>query len=78
MAKGYLFFFFKSLLNLLQYCFCFMFFGPEACGILAPQPGIKPVRLALEGEVSTTGQPGKSWKGISLNRPLCSYYLRYS
>ena len=31
--------FLKSLLNLLQYCFCFMFgvFGQEACGILAPQ-----------------------------------------
>ena len=31
-------FFKKSLLNLLQYCFCFMFwiFGLEACGILTP------------------------------------------
>ena len=31
--------FLKSLLNLLQYCFCFFmfwFFGREACGILAP------------------------------------------
>ena len=29
--------FLKSLLNLLQYCFCFIFqfFGPKACGILA-------------------------------------------
>ena len=37
--------FLKSLLNLLQYCFCFMlwFFGHKACGILAPRPGIKPV-----------------------------------
>ena len=36
--------FFKSLLNLLQYSFCFMFclLGHEACGILAPQPGIEP------------------------------------
>ena len=43
--------FWKSLLNLLQYCFCFMFwfFGPEACGILAPQPGIQPTPSALEG-----------------------------
>ena len=43
--------FLKSLLNLLQYCFCFMFwyFGHEACGILAPQPGIEPAPLALEG-----------------------------
>ena len=34
--------FLKSLLNLLQYCFCFyalIFFDHKACGILAPQPG---------------------------------------
>ena len=51
---------FKSSLNLLQYSFCFMCFGPEACGILAPQPGIKLTPSALEGEVLTTGLPGKS------------------
>ena len=52
----------KSLLNLLQYCFCFkfFFFGPEACGILVPQPGIKPTPPALEGEVLATEPPGKS------------------
>ena len=52
----------KSLFNLLQYCFCFMFwfFGREACGILAPRPGIEPAPPALEGEVLTTGLPGKS------------------
>ena len=51
----------KSLLNLLQYCFSFMFwfFGPGACGILAPRPGIELASPALEGEVLTTGQPGK-------------------
>ena len=38
----------------------FWFFGHEACGILAPQPGIKPAPRALEGEVFTTGPPGKS------------------
>ena len=31
----------KSLLDVLQYCFCFMFWF-EACGILAAGPGIKP------------------------------------
>ena len=34
----------KSLLHLLQYCFCwfrFCFSGYEACGILVPWPGIK-------------------------------------
>ena len=47
---------------MLQYCFCFIFrfFGPEACGILAPQPGIKPVPPSLEGGVLTTGPPGTS------------------
>ena len=51
-----------SLLNLLQYCFCFMFcfFWLKACGILAPQPGNQPAPPALEGKVLTTGPPGKS------------------
>ena len=36
--------FFKSLLNLLQYyfCFTFWFFDHEACGILTLQPGLEP------------------------------------
>ena len=38
----------------------FCFFGCEACGILAPGPGIEPAPPALEGEVLTTGPPGKS------------------
>ena len=46
----------RSLLNLLQYCFCFLF--GEVCEILAPQPGIKPAPPALEGEVLTTGPEG--------------------
>ena len=53
----------KSLLSLLQHCFCLMFFGFlawEACGILAPQPGVESTPLALEGEVLTTRPPGKS------------------
>ena len=45
---------------MLQYCFCF--FGCKACEILVPQPGIEPTPLALEGEVLTTGPPGKSPK----------------
>ena len=54
--------FLKSVLNLLQYCFCFMFwfFGREACEILALWPGVEPTALALEGEVLTTGLPGRS------------------
>ena len=38
----------------------FWFFGPEACGILAPRPGIEPTPPALDSEVLTTGLPGKS------------------
>ena len=53
---------FLSLYWMLQYCFWFMFwsFGPKAYGILAPQPGIEPAPPALEGEVPTSGMPGKS------------------
>ena len=36
----------------------FWFFGREACGILAPQPGTEPAPPAVEGEVLTTGPPG--------------------
>ena len=36
------------------------FFGCDACGILAPRPGIKPTPPASEGEGLTTGSPGKS------------------
>ena len=52
----------KALLNLLQYCFCFMFwwFGPEACGILALRPGIELAPPTLEGKVSTMELPEKS------------------
>ena len=53
---------------MLQYYFCFMFCvsDHEACGILAPmvlnsRHGIEPVPPALEGEVLSTGPPGKSY-----------------
>ena len=32
---------------------------PVACGILVPQSRMEPTPLALEGEVLTTGLPGK-------------------
>ena len=52
----------KTLLNLLQYYFYFMFWfiGQKASGILASWPGIEPTPHASEGEVSTTRLPGKS------------------
>ena len=53
--------FLKSLLSLLKYCFCFIFWflGYESGRTLSPRSGIKPTPLALEGEVLTTGPPGK-------------------
>lgn len=43
--------------------YVFGFFDHEAGGILAPQPGIKPSPSALEGNILTTGPPGKSLPG---------------
>ena len=40
--------------------FYVLFFGPEAGGILVPQPGIQPEPFALEGKALTHGPPGKS------------------
>ena len=39
--------------------FCFGFLGPEACSLLAPWPRIKLASSTLEGQVLTTGPPGK-------------------
>ena len=47
----------------LRLFYVLLFFGPKAYGILAPSLGIEPAPLALEGEVLTTGQPGKSLVG---------------
>ena len=47
----------------------FWFFGQEACGILYLPPGIEPAPPALEGEVPTTGPPGKPL--VALLRQLC-------
>ena len=37
----------------------FWVFSHKVYGILAPQPGIEPASPALEGEVLTTGPPGR-------------------
>ena len=51
--------FLKFLLNLLQYCFCFMFsfFGCKPCGILSPNKGSSLHTPRLKG-VSASGQQG--------------------
>ena len=54
----------------------FCFFGPEACGILAPWPGIEPAPSALQGEVLTTGLPGKSQHVSFWIIVLCRYIPR--
>ena len=46
--------------NIASVFLCFGFCGHEACGILASRPGMEPSPPALEGEVLTTGPPGKS------------------
>ena len=57
----------------------FWFFGIKACGNLAPQPGIKPALPALEGEVSTTGLPGKSDMYLSMLDldTFCKFHLDF-
>ena len=42
-------------------------FGHEARGILTPRPGIEPTPPALEGEVLTTGPPGKPQTATDLS-----------
>ena len=54
--------FVEFITTLLLLFYVFFFFGPEACGILDPQPGIEPSVPALEGEVLPTGLQAKSWK----------------
>ena len=51
----------RSLLNLLQCCFCFMFlcFDLAARGIVAPKPDFRPIAPASEGQVLTIGLWGK-------------------
>ena len=39
----------------------FLFFWPRGMWILAPQPGIEPEPLALEGEILSTSLPGQSF-----------------
>ena len=41
-------------------------FGLKACKILGPQPGMESAPPVLEGEVLTTGPPGKSWSSLLL------------
>ena len=55
--------------------YVFFFFSCEACGILDPQPEIVPDPPALEGEVSTTGPPGKFPYTILKGLPWEEFHL---
>ena len=46
---------------------CFGFFGCKVCGILIPWPGTEPSPSALEGDVLTTGLPGKTPFPLDIN-----------
>lgn len=63
--------YFKSLLNFFTILLLFYVWlsGQEACGILAPLPGIETIPPALEGEILTIEQPGK----LHVPVPLKSY-----
>ena len=66
--------FLKTLLNLLQYYFCFGFFGPKACGIIVPWPGIEPAPPTLITQSLNHKTTGKSlhayikWEGTKAGR----------
>ena len=51
---------FLEFVTVLLWIYVSVFLGLQACGILVPWPGIEPAPSALEGEVLTTGPPGKS------------------
>ena len=51
----------------------FWFLGQEACGTIAPWPGMESTPLALEGKAPTSGPPGKSHLDSSLS--VTSYSL---
>ena len=79
----FLFFFFwrgsflKSLLNLLQHCFCFVFrfFGGKAYRLLAPQPGIKlnPLHWKVKSSpLDHQGSPSPDSSKVFILRPAPS------
>ena len=56
-------------------CFYVLCFG-DACGVLAPWPGMQPLAPALEGEVPTTGPLGKSQTNILNSHALFQYIAK--
>ena len=60
--------------NIVSVVFMLCFFGHEACGILAPRPGIEPTVPALGGEVLTTGLLGESLYTFFLEQELQTFF----
>ena len=54
-----------------------MIFDHQACGTLAPQPGVKPAPPALEGKFLTTGPPRKSYNPCLCNDKVHSLTVRF-
>ena len=50
------FFFFEVFIEFATILLLLWLFGPKACGILVPPPGMKPAPRAVEGGVLTTGR----------------------
>ena len=48
----------------------FWFFGSEACGILAPSPGIKPMSSVLQDGSLTAGPAGKFLGALQMLRGI--------
>ena len=71
-CRAFFFFFLKSLLNLLQHCFCFPFwlFGREARVISPPQPRIKPAPWKAKSEpLEHQGGPRKHLDFVPQTHP---------
>jgi len=65
---------FKVFIEFVTILFLF-YVGHEACGIIAPQPGIEPAPPALEGKVLTTGPPGKFPPPPKINLSLKNHFI---
>ena len=72
--------FLKYFLNFLHYYFCFMFwlFGREVCGILTPQPGLKPTAPVLGGKVLTTEPSEKPLVSYSFHNTITGSILAWN
>ena len=53
----------------------FWFFSHKTYGISVPRPGIEPILPALEGEIPTSGPPGKSPGGLKKKKNQLCFFL---